>query len=57
MLLPGSERGHNLQSTNLAIRSDTSDLYAVTSDGAGGQGATIFHAKAIAHGLPPTSAK
>jgi lactonase len=57
VLLPGRERGHNLQSTSLAIRPDTNDLYAVTSDGAGGQGATIFHAKAFAHGLAPASAK
>lgn len=57
VLLPGRDRGHNLQSTSLAIRPDTNDLYAVTSDGAGGQGATIFHATAFAQGLPPPSAK
>jgi lactonase len=57
VLLPGRERGHNLQSTSLAIRPDTNDLYAVTSDGAGGHGATVFHAKAFARGLPPATAK
>ncbi|WP_349606071.1 SMP-30/gluconolactonase/LRE family protein [Cupriavidus sp. DF5525] len=57
VLLPGREQGHNLQSTSLAIRPDTNDLYAVSSDGAGGQGATVFHAKAFARGLPPAYAK
>ena len=48
VLLPGREDGHNLRSTSLGIRPGTDDLYVVTSDGEGGQGATIFHAKAFA---------
>lgn len=52
VLLPGREDGHNLHSTSLAIRPGTRDLYAVTSDGDGGQGATIFHTKVFAQGLP-----
>lgn len=51
VLLPDRERGHNLHSTSLAIRPGTNDLYAVTSDGVGGQGATIFHAKVFGKGL------
>jgi lactonase len=52
VLLPGREQGHNLQSTSMAIRPSTNDLYIVASDEAGGQGATIFHAKSFAKGLP-----
>src|SRR4051794_6451111 len=52
VLLPGREEGHNLSSTSLAIRPGTDDLYIVTNDGKGGQGATIFHAKAFATALP-----
>jgi lactonase len=48
VLLPGREEGHNLRSTSLAIRPGTDDLYIVTSDGEGGQGAAIFRAKAFA---------
>ena len=55
VLLPGREQGHNLQSTSMAIRPGTNDLYIVTSDGNGGQGATIFHAKVFAPGLRPFS--
>ncbi|MDF3887613.1 SMP-30/gluconolactonase/LRE family protein [Cupriavidus basilensis] len=54
VLLPGRARGHNLQSTSLAVHPGRNDLYAVTSDGGGGQGATIFHAKVFAHGLSPS---
>jgi lactonase len=52
VLLPGREEGHNLSSTSLAIRPGTDDLYIVTSDAAGGQGASIFHARAFAKALP-----
>lgn len=52
VLLPGREGGHNLRSTSLAIRPGTDDLSIVTSDGNGGQGATIFHAEAFAKALP-----
>lgn len=51
LLLPGRESGHNLRSTSMAIRPGTDDLYIVTNDGEGGQGATIFHAKAFAKAL------
>ena len=52
VLLPGRDEGHNLQSTSMAIKAETNDLYIVTNDGNGGEGATIFHAKVFAHGLP-----
>jgi lactonase len=52
VLLPGRDEGHNLQSTNMAIKPGTNDLLIVTSDGNGGQGATIFHAKTFAKALP-----
>ena len=51
ILLPGRDEGHNLLSTSLAIKPGTDDVYVVTSDGDGGQGATIFHAKAFANAL------
>ncbi|SFA96735.1 SMP-30/Gluconolaconase/LRE-like region-containing protein [Azotobacter beijerinckii] len=51
VLLPGREQGHHLQSTSMAIRPGTNDLYIVASDGSGGQGATIFHAKVFAEAL------
>jgi lactonase len=51
VLLPGRDEGHNLQSTNMVIRPDTNDLYIVTNDRDGGQGATIFHAKVFANAL------
>ena len=46
------DEGHNPQSTSMAIKPDTNDLYIVTNDGNGGQGATIFHAKVFAKALP-----
>jgi lactonase len=52
LLLPGRDEGHNLESTNMAIKPGTNDLYVVTNDGNGGQGATIFHAKTFAKALP-----
>lgn len=52
ILLPGRDEAHNLQSTSMAIKPGTNDLYIVTSDGNGGQGATIFHAKVFANALP-----
>ncbi|CAM5390799.1 Lactonase drp35 OS=Afipia felis OX=1035 GN=NCTC12722_03365 PE=4 SV=1 [Afipia felis] len=51
VLLPGRDQGHNLRSTSMAIRPGTNDLYIVTSDGSGGQGASIFHAKVFAKAL------
>lgn len=55
VLLPGRGQEHNLQSTSIAIHPGTNDLYIVTSDGAGDRGATVFHAKAFARGLPPVT--
>ena len=52
VLLPGRDEGHNLRSTSVAIRPGTDDLIIVTNDGEGGQGATIFHARAFAKALP-----
>lgn len=51
VLLPGRNEGHNLQSTSLAIKPGTNDLYIVTNDGNGGEGATIFRAKVFAKAL------
>jgi lactonase len=51
ILLPARDAGHNLLSTSMAIKPGTSDLYIVTSDGNGGQGATIFHSKVFATAL------
>ena len=52
VLLPGRDEGHNLISTSMAIAPGTKDLYVVTSDGNGGEGASIFHAKVFANALP-----
>ena len=52
VLLPGRDEGHNLESTSMAIKPGTNDLYIVTNDRNGGQGATIFHAKVFAKALP-----
>lgn len=52
VLLPGRDEGHNLQSANMAIKPGTNDLYIVTNDGNGGQGAAIFHANVFAKALP-----
>ena len=52
VLLPARDQGHNLLSTSMAIAPGTNDLYIVTSDGNGGQGASIFHAKVFAKALP-----
>jgi lactonase len=50
--LPGRDEGHNLQSTSMAIKPGTNDLYIVTNDGNEGQGATIFHSEVFAKALP-----
>ena len=55
VLLPVREEGHNLRSTSMAIRPGTDDLHIVASDAAGGQGATIFRAKAFASAPRPYS--
>lgn len=54
VLLPGREHGHNLQSTSMTIRPSTKDLYIVTNDGDGGQGATIYHSEAFAQAIQPS---
>jgi lactonase len=51
VLLPGRDEGHNLESTSMVLKPGTNDLYIVTNDGNGGQGATIFHAKVFAKAL------
>lgn len=51
ILLPGRNEGHNLSSTSMAMKPGTNDLYIVTSDANGGEGATIFHAKVFAKAL------
>ena len=52
VLLPGRDEGHNLRSTSMALHPGTDDLFIVTNDGEGGQGSTIFHARAFAKALP-----
>lgn len=52
VLLPGRDENHNLESTSMTLQPETKDLYIVTNDGNGGQGATIFHAKTFAKALP-----
>lgn len=52
VLLPGRDDGHNLNSTSTALRPGTDELVIVTNDGAGGQGSTIFRARAFAKALP-----
>jgi lactonase len=52
VLLPGRDESHNLVSTSMALAPGTNDLYIVSSDGTGGQGASIFHAKVFAKALP-----
>jgi lactonase len=52
ILLPGRDDGHNLKSTNMAIKPGTNDLYIVSTDADGGEGAMIFHAKTFAKALP-----
>jgi lactonase len=51
VLLPGRESGHNLESTSMALKSGTNELYIVTNDGAG-RCATIFHATVFAKAHP-----
>lgn len=51
VLLPGRDEGYSLNSTSMALRPGTNDLYIVTHDGRGRQGATIFRAEAFAKAL------
>ena len=52
VLLPGRRDGHNLESTSMALKPGTNELYIVTNDGAGGEGATIFRARVFAKAQP-----
>ena len=52
VLLPGREDGHNLESTSMALKPGTNELYIVTNDGTGGEGATIFRARVFAKAHP-----
>jgi lactonase len=52
ILMPGREAGHNLLLTSMALRPGTDELYIVTNDGEGGQGAGIFRARGFAKALP-----
>lgn len=45
IVLPGRDAGRNLNLTSLALRSGSSDIAIVTSDGRPGGNATIFHAR------------
>jgi lactonase len=51
VLLPGRDEGFNLNSTSMALRPGTNELYVVTHDGRGKQGAAIFRARAFASAL------
>jgi lactonase len=52
VLLPGRDEGHNLNSTSMALRPGTNELYIVTHDGRGQEGATIFQTRAFGPALP-----
>jgi lactonase len=52
VLIPGREHGHNMLSTSMALRPGTNDLYILSNDANGGEGATIFHTRAFAKALP-----
>lgn len=52
VLLPGRDEGHNLDSTSMALKPGTNELYIVTNEGKGGKGATIFRAYVFAKALP-----
>lgn len=51
IVLPGREQGKNLLSTSLAIRPGGRELYVVTGNTEGTEGAAIFHANAFSNGL------
>lgn len=57
IMLPGREQGKNLISTSLAIRPGEKQLYVVSGNAVGSEGAMIFNAQAFSKGLPPSSAK
>jgi lactonase len=47
ILLPGRDKGRNLNTTSMALRAGTRDLVVVASDGKPGGHATIFHARSF----------
>lgn len=51
ILLPGRDEGRNLNTTNMAIRPGTNEIYIVTSDSAQ-LPAQIFQSRIFAHSLP-----
>ena len=50
ILLPGRDDGHNLQSTSMAIKPGTNDIYIVTSDRNGGQRLEHFARQSVREG-------
>ena len=56
ILLPGREQGKNLLSTSLALNPKSRELFIVTSDESGTEGAMIFRSAGFAPGLPPAAA-
>lgn len=57
IVLPGREQGKNLLSTSLAIRPGGKELYVVSGNAVGAEGATIFTTQAFSKGLPPSSSR
>ena len=53
ILVPGRDEGHNLRTTSMVIKPGTDDMYIFTNDWDGGEGSTIFHAKALAPASTP----
>lgn len=51
ILLPNREEGHHLLLTSFAIDPNTNELYAVTSDGDKGLGATIFQTRVFSRAI------
>ena len=52
VLLPGRTRATTCAPPAWRSGPGTDDLFIVTNDGPGGQGSTIFHARAFAKALP-----
>lgn len=51
ILLPGRREGHYLHSTSMALLPGTDDLYIVSNDAEGGEGAEIFRVKGFSKAL------
>ena len=54
VLLPGREEGHNLQSTSMAMKPGTNDLYIVTNDGDGDKARPYFTQRCSRKPCPST---